>query len=333
MESLPPVSILISTKGRRKLAERLLKSIKGLDYPEDKLEIVVVEETAEPKPIEGVKYITIPPENRGFAYSRNVALRNASHPLVAFTDDDCLVHPQWLRELVSAFKPGVFGVAGAVLLTEPSLIGYCESILGFPGGGIKYLVNSDGKLKPTKYLSTCNCAYLKEKIEEVGGFKDQLPTRGTDYLLAKDVSKQYTCLYNPRAIVYHQPRGSFREIFRWFIRRGRGELTSLGLIEDKKGEIIHCFSSSLTLKILVLMLLLSILPVSFLPALIAVMIVYYSLILYRYYFGYRYYKSLGAWLLVPLVKLVMDLGTDFGRLSFLWKRPGKKESIPSKKVL
>lgn len=332
MELLPPVSILISTKGRRELAERLLISIKELDYPEDKLEIVVVEETAEPKPFEGVKYITIPTENRGFAYSRNVALKHASHPVVAFTDDDCLVHPQWLRELVSAFRPGVVGVAGAVLLTEPTLIGYCESILGFPGGGIKYLVNSDGKLQPTKYLSTCNCAYLKEKIEEVGGFKDQLPTRGTDYLLAKDVSKRYTCLYNPRAIVYHQARGSFRGIFRWFVRRGRGELTGLRLVKDRKGEIIHLLSSSITLKVLLVILLLSLLPIGLFPALIIAAIAYYSLMLYRYYFGYRYYKSLRAWLLVPLVKLMMDLGTDYGRLSFLLGRKWK-QSDPFRRVV
>lgn len=332
MESLPPVSVLISTKGRRKLAERLIQSIKELDYPEDKLEVVVVEETGDPKPIPGVKYIHISPGNKGFAYTRNVALRHASYPLVAFTDDDCLVHPQWLRELVASLKPGVAGVAGAVLLKDFSPIGYCESILGFPGGGIKYLVNSGGEVRPTKYLSTCNCAYLKERIEEMGGFKDQLLYSGEDYLLARDISQRYTCLYNPRAVVYHQPRGSLKGIFKWFVRRGKGELACLRFVKDKKGEIIRLLRSSITLKIILIILLLSLLPVSFLPALIIAVMAYYSLMLYRYYFGYRYYKSLIAWLLVPLVKLVMDLGADYGRLTFLLRRRGKR-SISSQGAL
>ncbi|PJB45652.1 MAG: hypothetical protein CO106_01310, partial [Deltaproteobacteria bacterium CG_4_9_14_3_um_filter_44_9] len=96
------ISIAISTKDRRDDLAKLLASLERLDYPKEKIEMVVVEEADNPDPIEGVKYVFIPRLNKGYSYTRNVAVQNCSHEFIAFVDDDCIVTPSWLKGLNGA---------------------------------------------------------------------------------------------------------------------------------------------------------------------------------------------------------------------------------------
>ena len=46
--------------------------------------------------------------NAGLSAGRNTAIQQARGDLIAFTDDDCRVDPQWLTELIKPFgDPGV----------------------------------------------------------------------------------------------------------------------------------------------------------------------------------------------------------------------------------
>jgi len=320
---LPYVSILISTKGRRKLLDKALSSIFRMDYPRDRYEVVVVEETSCPQPIKGVKYIPIPEEGRGIAYSRNIALENAQFGVVAFTDDDCEVERDWLRELVSPIVAGeAVGVGGSVFVKDTGAIGYAENLLGFPGGGLKYYHQTGGNWRKTRYLSTCNCAYLKEKVIEAGGFERGLRYFGEDFLLSFRISSKYPLLYNPEAKVYHLPRGSLGKIFRWFSVRGKTDMDLARFFPRR--EVYRWFvRSSLSLKLLLLFAFGSFLPFPFWFIIAATGLLYYILMIYRYRFGYRYLGSLSPLLVLPLVKLVMDVGLEWGRISYLidlWRR-------------
>jgi GT2 family glycosyltransferase len=314
---LPKVSILISTKNRREDLQLAIASIKQMDYPKELYEIVVVEETNKPEPIEGVKYITIPEEGRGFGYSRNTAVKHASYPVVAFTDDDCQVERDWLRELVAPFQKAAAAVAGAVKVKNCGTLGYCENTLGFPGGGIKYIHRADNKIHPVKHISTCNAAFKKEIILKAGGFPLDTPFSGEDFLLAEKVSKSNLCYYNPKAIVYHKPRKNLWAIFKWFIRRGRSEMTVVDLADKKKGHIIWNLLTSITLRLIAVFAILIILRLNILLWLSILFLIYYILTVLRYSYSLKYYKNFKTPLYVPIVKLVMDCGMDVGRFLHL----------------
>lgn len=320
-ENAPTVSIVICTKDRDEDLKRAIASLKDLQYPPEKLEVVVVQETDDPQPMDGVEYIPIPQENRGMGYTRNIGVKNSSNDVVAFTDDDCLVEPDWLVELVRPLdKPGgVVGVAGSVKVQDRNFIGYCENVLGFPGGGALYAHQSGGKLRDTRCLSTCNCAYYKDEILAVGGFDENLRFGGEDYVLGKAVSSRNRCVYNPAAAVYHKTRGSLRAIFHWFVRRGRAEVV-LFKVDEHLGALIRwMLSSSITIKVLFALLLLLILRLP-LFLILSLIPVYYSWIAFRFRFSYQYFNgSLGIFLLTPLVKMVMDLGMDSGRIVGFWQ--------------
>jgi hypothetical protein len=240
------------------------------------------------------------------------------------------------------------GVAGGVLVRDCNLIGYAENILGFPGGGIRRIYQSRNKIIPIKYLSTCNCAYRKRVFDEFGLFNERAKYSGEDYLFAEKVVMKYMCLFNPAAIVYHKPRGSLRGVFKWFVRRGISDVLMLKEIRGVKGtkHLLMILKNSLIVRLLVLVILISLsgLPIVAYPLLF---LVYYFFLFLRerfsheIYSGFKYgmlrrlFKSgilhsneLGytkcrgkdsqlLWL-VPIVKIVMDLGMEWGRIKGLF---------------
>ena len=336
----PLVSVIIITKDRRADLKKAIKSLQELDYPRDKLEVVVVEEADKPAEVRGVKYIFIPRLNKGFGYARNIGIKNAKGEIIAFTDDDCIVEKNWLMELVKPFKDDkIMGMAGGVLVRNCSLTGYAENILGFPGGGIRRIIQSRNKIIPIKYLSTCNCAYRKKVFDEFGLFNERTKHSGEDYLFAEKVVTKYICLFNPAAIAYHKPRGSLRGVFKWFVRRGISEVLMLKEIRGVKRtkHLLIILKNSLIVRLLVLVTLITLagLPIIVYPLLF---LAYYFFLFFRKRFPYEIYpnfkygvihstesenkkcrgKNSQLLWLVPIVKMVMDLGMEWGRIKGLF---------------
>jgi cellulose synthase/poly-beta-1,6-N-acetylglucosamine synthase-like glycosyltransferase len=106
---LPPVTVVVCTRDRPALLRSSLRAIVALDYPA--FDVLVVDnaasttESAELVRGEFADYPVrvIEEPVAGISRARNAALAQASGEFVAFTDDDVVVDPLWLRELVAAF--------------------------------------------------------------------------------------------------------------------------------------------------------------------------------------------------------------------------------------
>ena len=311
-ETRPAVSVVVISKDRHDDLVKCVASLREMDYPDDRLEIVVVEEGDAPTSLDGVNYVFIPRENRGWGYARNVGIKNASHDVIAFADDDCVVTREWLSTLVGSVREDVGGVTGGVLVKDCNAIGYCENVLGFPNGGLLRIHRSRNQVQETVNLSTCNCLYKREVFETVGYFFEAMNTRGTDTELAKRVTPRYKCLFNPRAVVYHKPRGRFSRIFKWFVARGESEVFLLSNVVNRREHLRYSLKRSLLIRLGVLALVLYFVgPVRW-RLLLALIAAYYVVILIRYSFQFRYFKRLDCLLLTPLVKLTMDVGMEVG---------------------
>lgn len=308
--------MVICSRDRPADLARAIASVRACDEVGEKSELVVVEESDSPREIPGVRYVHLPREGRGFGHARNTGLRAARGDVIAFMDDDCEAEAGWLKALLLPLRQddAILGVAGAVMVRECGPIGYAESILGFPGGGLRYLHSARGRVVPTRHLSTCNCAYRREAVLHVGGFPEHARLGGEDFLLAERVSGLGPCVYAPEAVVYHRPRGRLDEILRWFMRRGESESILLEATTARGDFLWYLLRSSWTLRGLLLLLLLARWPhlVALLPP---AGLVYYGMILWRFRFARGYPAHRRAWWLVPLVKVAMDLGTELGR----WK--------------
>jgi len=311
------ISILICSRDRRSDLENLVKDLKIMrtNYS---FRIIVVEETDNPMQIEDIQYISHPAVNRGIPYARNLALNAAEGDILVFLDDDCKIHLRWLENLLKPFKDdSVVGVQGGV--TVPSgtnAIGWVESILGVPGGGIRRVWEAKGDNQETREISTLNCAYRRWVIEKVGGFERELKIAGEDYVLAKKACNHGRCLFIPNAMVSHNARGSFIKIWHWFIRRGRAEIDVIRIGKWKKHHFEWLLKSSLSVKVFLLFLLSIVLHEWAVLFLIMAFLAYGVFQYTRCFNVWRDTRSsLMALLLIPLVKLLMDLAIDWGRLN------------------
>ncbi len=299
------------------MLDALLEDLRRQDYDGD-VQIVVVEETDDPRPVEGADYVPHPVRNLGIAHARNLALAHARHDLIVFVDDDCRVAPDWLGRLLAPLleDDAVLGAQGGVTVPEgTNAIGWAESLLGFPGGGVARIIHSAGQAKDTLEVSTLNAAYRKQAVREAGGFDEAARWGGEDYLLAKRVAARGRLVFVPEALVRHAARGTLAAIWRWFVRRGQAEISLWRAGLAPSGYAGFLLRSSLFLKLAVLLVLA---PWAgwWLPWLLPVVIA-----------GATWWRLAWAWreaavpkraiLVAPLVRLVMDAATDWGRIRAL----------------
>jgi cellulose synthase/poly-beta-1,6-N-acetylglucosamine synthase-like glycosyltransferase len=326
----PPVTIIIVTKGSHQLAERAVLSILAADYPSSRIQIVVLEETSNAQPItgNGVEYRTIPEKHLGVAFARNTALRYAHNDIIVFTDDDCTVDRHWLKEIVRPLVTDhkIAAVAGAVMVPPCGPIGRCENILGFPGGGLKYIYKANNHTIRMSTFSTCNCS-INRKIFPGVHFEEGFMAAGEDELLSRAISEQHAILYNPRAVVLHQPRDSFLSVFRWFVKRGQARVEMYHHVGDKRKYVLKVLYTSPYIRLATVLLICICLKLSTIPVILLISMLYFISVLWRFRWSRHYPQSAGAFFLLPIVKTIMDFGMDTGVVKSLLKKLFNKKKL------
>jgi len=219
----PFVSIIIAARNAEHTIVPCLRSLRALDYPADRMEIIVVDDgssdrTAELAESEGVRLIRAVQRGPGAARNRGVA--EARGEFVAFTDADCLVGEDWLRQLLAVFEEDVAAVGGAQGLANagyvPRSVHSFLRLMGFWGGYTKTAETP----RPVGHNPACNVLYRKAAFERVGGFNPDL-FPGEDVELDARLRRLGSrLLYNPRAVVLHY-RGGLRAFARMMFRYGR----------------------------------------------------------------------------------------------------------------
>jgi len=162
----PDVSVVIPTMRRETRLAFALEALASQTLPRDRFEVVVVR-ADEPGPKAtapdglDVRFLT-GTSGSGAAASRNIGWRAATAPLVAFTDDDCRPEPEWLERLVASAR-----VDGERILqgrTEPDP-DELERLHG--------LAVTQSIVGPSPWYQTCNIAYPRTLLEQLGGFDER----------------------------------------------------------------------------------------------------------------------------------------------------------------
>ncbi|MEM2514615.1 MAG: glycosyltransferase family 2 protein [Candidatus Bathyarchaeia archaeon] len=113
MKSLPVISVIVPVKNEEKVVERLLKVLLRLDYPDDKKEIIIVEDGSIDRTVEICqRYVRLYPnkvrllhkqESNGKPSALNYALKYAKGEIVAVFDADNVPEPNALKRAVKYF--------------------------------------------------------------------------------------------------------------------------------------------------------------------------------------------------------------------------------------
>lgn len=314
------ISVVIISKENRKSLNDTLETF-SFFYRNRDIEIVVVEATEEKEfNFEGIKYIKIPLVEAGFSAQRNIGVKNASGDLIVFIDDDVIVTEKWFDNLLNTFskEPDLVGVSGAVFPYNPSIVGFCEGVMGHPGGGFRLHNSANGKIIKLSQVSTCNTGFKKLVIEQVNYFDEKVKYGIEDTDISIRITKKFgkdKFGYNPEAVVFHKPRNRISKIIPWYIRRGRSDTI---LLLKHHSHIKYVISSSILLK-LIFVLLIGLINFSLI---FWFGIVWYLWQLIKHRFMFKYFflynfsfsKRITTFFIFPFIKFIADLFFDFGRI-------------------
>lgn len=206
----PLVSIIVPVYNRAGEIGECLESLLGLSYPEDRREIIVVDdgstdhlhEVISRYPVRLLAY----PHNRGQSAARNLGVAKARGEIIACIDSDCVAEPEWLSELTPYFQdPRVALVGGYVeaYYRETWLDRYEAAASPLNMGG--HLAIGEAQ-DLDFYVPTCNLLVRRDAFQGVGGLDEGLRF-GEDVDLCWKLRKRgHRQLYVPQGVVRHKHR-------------------------------------------------------------------------------------------------------------------------------
>ncbi|MFC1407988.1 glycosyltransferase family 2 protein [Streptacidiphilus sp. N1-12] len=226
----PAISVVVATRNRAGALRHCLDSLLRTGYPH--LEVLVVDNAPADDSAEAlvrgryqgrVRYLREPVA--GLARAHNRALAEATGRIIAFTDDDTLVDPEWPAAIAEAFAASdrIGCVTGLILPAELETRGQAD--LQRHGGYDKGFTArawslADPPCDPLfpfnagRFGSGANMAFRTALLRRIGGFDPATGTgtaaRGGDDLLGffRTLVAGATLAYQPDAIVWHRPSRS-----------------------------------------------------------------------------------------------------------------------------
>lgn len=239
------ISVVICTRNRPKAIWHCLTSL--MACKDNNAEIIVVDNAPDNNltaavvaNFPGIKYVL--EKRKGLDIARNTGARYATHPIIAYTDDDVIIPPDWIRNIRSCFDdPLTMAVTGLILPAE--LNTYAQFVFEHDWSFNKgYLPKVFDHCYFLNYLTTgvpaweigagANMAFRKEAFELAGLFDERLDVgasgcSGDSEMWYRILAEGWNCNYFPHLYVYHQHRRTIQELHSQLYHYMRGHISAL----------------------------------------------------------------------------------------------------------
>ncbi len=272
LDDYPGVSIVIPVRDQTVDLADCLASLAGLDYPPDRLEIIVVDDGSK-KDVsrvlssENIQVIRLE-KSQGPAGARNVGAEKAGGDILAFLDADCVAGEKWLKEIVPFFLAASVGAVGGFVegYYKKSFLDRYEATGSSLNMGRRILL--EGRSGSTFYVPTANMLVRRDSFMSTGGFQSGMRIgEDVDFCWRlRDLGR--TLLYVPFGRVAHKHRHRLDKILRRRARYGMSEAPLYRAHRDKKKTLqIPVFSGLSLLAVALAILLLNPYPLCAVPLL------------------------------------------------------------------
>ena len=216
LDEWPCTSLIIAAYNEEAILRAKLENALGLDYPVDKLEIVVVSDEstdgtdaiAEEFVPRGVRVHRVP-ERGGKTAAQNVGVGLARGEVLVFTDANSMYAPEALKRLLAPLADDEIGCVCGELQYADSEEGGVGKGEGAYWSYEQFLKQRESMLSSALGANGAIYALRRELFEELGN--DII----SDFIMPIRVWRRgYCVVYEPKAIATELSGGSFRDEFR-----------------------------------------------------------------------------------------------------------------------
>ena len=243
-------TVIVCTYNRCQILAKTLESVAASKVPDSvEWEVLIVDNNSSDQTREVVedfcrrypgRFRYLFERRQGLSSARNAGIRESQSEILAFTDDDATVEPDWLWNLTSALHGGEWTGAGGRIIPVwagplPGWLSTADPDTMGPFGAFN-LGPEAGPLKRPPFGG--NMAFRREAFEEYGDFRADLGRSGSNLQGREDIEFANRLLaggerlrYEPGAIVRHpapECRMEKRYVLRWWYWYGRSEIAESG---------------------------------------------------------------------------------------------------------
>lgn len=225
------ISVVVPTRGRVRLLERLLCSLdkarSKFEYP---VEILIVDDSPAPARQEIEQFCRVYqaeylPGTSSVREKRNLGIRESRYAIILFVDSDCEVTPSLFDEHIKGYRENNLTIGGVVGVTE--FVG--EDSWTWDVIERTQFLNAfsfANRMEFAPWATCSNTSYRKDVLEKLGGFEIDWPLKlgADDADLGLRLGKAgYRLRCNPNAVAFHtrETWNSFSAVWKRAFRWGR----------------------------------------------------------------------------------------------------------------
>ena len=228
MNSTPLVSVIIPTRNRVDALKRCLASLSALSYPENRLEVIVVNDGGNtlPDAVRGTMGRAIPlvlldAPHAGPAAARNAGVQRAQGEVLAFIDDDCVADAEWLNAFVARLTTRPDAAVGGRVVNALTDNRYARASQLLVSQLYRYYHEQEQGRLP--FFATNSLAMRADTFALVGSFDADFPFASEDRdWCDRCLHAGRPLVYAPEAIVHHEHALTMASFFQQHFRYGEG---------------------------------------------------------------------------------------------------------------
>lgn len=243
-KSAPEVTFLIPCYNEEGTVNQTIESVLGLDYPKDKLHIIVIDDGSKDKTWDVIQkhkdnknILLLQKENGGKHTALNHALEHVKTDFIVSFDADTKIMPDALHRALMYFEndKDLVALGGAVLISKPKTI--VQSAQSIEYQMFSFTKKMLGLLGGVLVVPGAFSMFKKEAFDKVGGYKDAHKLEDLE-LTFRMQTAGLKVDHSHDAFVYTKGPSSVKALFKQRLRWGYGFINNMidyrGAIFNKK---------------------------------------------------------------------------------------------------